>query len=763
MKKALRINVTGIVQGVGFRPFIYRLARRYSLKGYVLNRGGSEVEIWVEGEEKDLRRFIEDLRKDKPKPAQIYNINVESANLYGYKEFTIKKSLSTVASFSMIPPDIGICEYCLAEIKDENSRWYNYPFNSCAWCGPRFSMMYTIPYDRDNTSMRDFPLCDKCRSEYNDPNNVRRFHAQGISCPVCGPRLWLADKFGKKINVDDPLKEAAKLIDEGFIVGIKGIGGFHIASLSTNDEVVLKLRKRKKRPQKPFAIMALNVRYVKEFANITEKHIKILESSEKPIVLVPKKFSSKISVYVSPGLNTIGVMLPYSGIHYLLLSNTIDKFLIMTSGNMPGHPLIKDNKTAIKELSDIVDYFVLHNREIVNRVDDSVIRFTNRRISFLRRSRGYAPKWLNVPFKFNSSVIALGAYLSNVGSIGFERYIVPTQYIGDMDNLDNIDFLLNSLEFLMRNYSVRWDKSIIVSDLNPRYPTTILARRMASRYNVQYIGVQHHYAHLIATAIENGLVLDDEFAVGIAMDGVGLGSDGTVWGGEVMKVSFSEYHRIGHLDYITMPFGDISTKYPLLLLAGFLYEEKGEEGLKKFLKVSEKSLLPDSFDENVFMREYRSFSRTSSVGRFLELIATILGMYPLRTYEGELEMKLESMAYGGSLINNLKIEVDKNIILTRDFIHKILEKRNIYSRKDLAYTTLFRLGEALGRLAMRVAQDNNINFILVSGGAAVNDFIIKGIEKSVKKLNILYNKELPPGDGNISVGQVVTGYYRIAR
>lgn len=759
MKKAVKITVIGIVQGVGFRPFVYREAIRYNLKGYVINRGGSEVEIWIEGKEENIRKFLDTLEKEKPPPSLLFSVEVSEVFPRNYNKFLIRKSEKALSRYSIIPPDIGICGKCIQEIRDITSRWYNYPFNSCAWCGPRFSIMYGIPYDRENTSMRYFPLCYRCRSEYNDPKNDRRFHAQGISCPECGPRLWLTDENGNRIDADDPLREVAALIDEGNIIGIKGLGGFHIAALATDDDIVLELRRRKKRPQKPFALMALNVEIVQKISTPSSNHLEVLQSFERPIVLIPRRKDSPISKYVAPGLNTVGIMIPYTGIHYLLLSHTKDKFLIMTSGNEKGKPLIKDNENAIKRLKGIVDYFVLHNRVIVNRVDDSVVRFTDGKLTFLRRSRGYAPKWIISPFRFEKPVIALGAYLSNVGCIAFKNFIVPTQYVGDMEFLENIDFLIDSLKFLMSSYKVKWESSIIASDLHPSYTTTILAKRLASRYNVPHVMVQHHHAHIISVAIENGLSLKDDYIIGIAMDGVGYGSDGTIWGGEILLASFRDYHRLGRLEYLTQPFGDISTKYPLLLLLGSIFESQGEEGVIKFLNIVKDKVLPNNFNLDIFFNNYNNFPKASSVGRFLDAVAVVLGIHPYRTYEGELAMKLESIAYGGSLISSVKIECHDNIIAVKDLIFNLLNLKDKYSIHDIAYTVLYRLGEAFGMLADTFAKEYGSEYIAISGGAAVNDFIIKGIKRNVRR-KLIFNKELPPGDGNISVGQVAIAAFQ---
>ncbi|MEM4476310.1 MAG: carbamoyltransferase HypF, partial [Desulfurococcaceae archaeon] len=407
--KALKLVITGIVQGVGFRPFIHRIAVKYNLKGYVKNSGGSEVEVWVEGEYGDLSKFIKELYFQKPPPAILEEVEVYPQEPQGFKEFYILKSTAIKEKHSMIPPDFSICSECLSEILDPGNRRYRYPFNSCAWCGPRFSMIYRAPYDRENTSMAKYKLCSECTKEYNDISDVRRHHAQGISCPEDGPRLWLTDRSGNKVEAEDPVLEAAKIIDEGYIVAVKGLGGYHLAALASNDEVVLKLRSRKNRPRKPFAIMALDRTVLDKLVYLNEDSLKVLESPAKPIVLLPKKPDTPASKYVSPGLCFEGVFLPYTGLHYLILLETKDRFLIMTSGNAHGKPMCINEECAYRDLSGIADYFLVHDREIVNRVDDSVIRFTDEKPVMLRRGRGYTPLWIKLPFNLRKKYVALGA------------------------------------------------------------------------------------------------------------------------------------------------------------------------------------------------------------------------------------------------------------------------------------------------------------------------------------------------------------------
>ncbi len=753
---ARRIRVSGVVQGVGFRPFIYRIATRRDLKGYVSNLGGSEAEIWIEGDSRSIQLFMKDLLNHKPPPARLDDVIVEDVEPRGYGRFEIRKSRRAIEIYSMIPPDFGMCDDCLREILDPRSRWYKYPFNSCAWCGPRFSMMYTIPYDRENTAMRDFPLCSKCLEDYSDPNNIRRFHAQGISCPKCGPRVYLVNKDGELIDVHDPIRETARIIDEGYIVAVKGLGGFHIAALATDDAVVLELRERKRRPQKPFALMALNIEIVKEISNPTSQHIRYLKSIERPIVLIPKKEGSIISSHIAPGLDTIGIMLAYTPLHYLLLLETRDKVLIMTSGNPPGLPIVKENEEALRKLSNIADYFLLHNRVIVNRVDDSVMRLTDGKPTFLRRSRGFVPYWFKLPFKLRERIMALGAMLNNTGAIGFKNYVIPTQYVGDADNLENIDFLVTALEYLSKNYS--FSPEIIVSDLHPSYTTTLLAEKIASELKARHVKVQHHHAHIAATMATNSLGLESQ-VLGIAIDGVGYGLDRQVWGGEALITSYTDFERIAHLQYLPLPGGDLATRRPARIIIGYLAEKYGvNEAVKISRKLCLQERLPLGEKELKISAQIATKSpKASSIGRFLDAISALLGICWLRTYEGEPAMKLEAAARGGNLVSGVRMEFEEKngiaIVLTGDFLESIMEKLGREPIRDLAYTTQYLVGRTLVEAALSSCEHR---VIALGGGAAVNNYIVKGIRDGAGRNRlILLPENLPPGDGGISLGQVV--------
>ncbi|MGQ4891516.1 MAG: carbamoyltransferase HypF [Candidatus Njordarchaeia archaeon] len=769
------IRVVGIVQGVGFRPYIARLADKLGVFGYVKNIGGSEVEIYIEGACQIVEMFIEKMFKEKPPVALIEDFYVEDVVPKNLKCFSIKPSEEKVLEPSMIPPDFGICEHCLHEALDKNSRWYLYPFNSCAWCGPRYSMMYRVPYDRENTSMRDFPLCEDCLNDYRDIHNLRRFHAQGISCPKCGPKIWLTDKDGKTLYGDYPieklLKTIGKLLDEGNIIAIKGIGGFHIASLATSDDVVLELRKRKMRPEKPFALMALNLEIVKKFAKLNNLTRRILVSMEKPIVLLPIEDNDFISKYVAPGLHLVGVMLPYTALHYLILRETHDKVLIMTSGNPVGKPMCTTNLCALKNLSNIVDYFIMHNREIVNRVDDSVVRETDGEITFLRRSRGYAPRWLTSPVGIKDTILAFGADLQSAGAVFFKNKIIPTQYIGDVDEFENLEFLSKTFEFFIKTYHLDLKKFVIVSDLHPNYQSTKLALEWGERFGKKVIRVQHHHAHIASVMVEKKIGIDEN-VIGIAVDGIGLGTDGNIWGGEIILANYENFERLGFLEYQPMPSGDLATIYPIRMLIGALSKKLDWVEIKAILESQDlvkhlKYGLREAEVSFMLAREPNAIL-TSSMGRILDAVSALLKVCFKRTYEGEPAMKLESLAsMWSSPVDIIDLKVmrkdGKSVIQTSDLILGVLEM--IYcreKREKIARTVLETLGYFLANIAVEEAERRGLHNIVVSGGAAVNSILIKSIRRYAKEndLTVMLPNKIPAGDGGVSVGQAIIGAFK---
>uniref|UniRef100_A0A7J3ZLM9 Carbamoyltransferase n=1 Tax=Fervidicoccus fontis TaxID=683846 RepID=A0A7J3ZLM9_9CREN len=755
-----------MVQGVGFRPFISRIATRSGVKGYVKNLGGGEVLLYIEGDDGSINKFFELFKRELPPPAEIFDVRVESVEPCGMKDFRILKSDSKTLLRSIVPPDIAICEWCLEETRNPRSRWWRYPFNSCAWCGPRFSIMYATPYDRENTSMRDFPLCSECSREYNDVSNARRYHAEGISCPKCGPKVWLADSRGRVLETQKPIEVAAELIDDGSIVAIKGIGGFHIACRADDDEIVLKLRARKRRLQKPFALMVLSLDVAREIVEMSEEAARLLASPQRPIVLLPKREGSRISEHVAPGLDMLGVMLPYTGLHYILLERTKGKVLIMTSGNAHGKPMEAENDSAIRRLGGIADYFLLHNRKIVNRVDDSVLRLTGGRPVFLRRGRGYAPKWITLARKVGSGVIAFGAELQNAGAVGFEDKAVLTQFIGDTDDFETLVQLERYLEWFVRAYRLRVEDSVIVVDKHPRYNSAILGRKWTRRYGCGLLEVQHHVAHAYSALAEYG----KSCGVAIVMDGAGYGDDGNIWGGEVLALfEDGSYRRVAHLQYHKMLGGDLAAIYPARMVFSMLASELGVElaldisagmELHKHLRSGEElEILANAYSiEKV---------QTSSTGRVLDAFATVLGVCAYRSYEGEPAMKLEAYSRGGSLVGRvLKLlePVERGgvaILPTGSALVYAIESLlsgGAGCRRDLGYSIQYAIGWRFGEIAARQAQELGLREVFVSGGAAVNDIIFKGIVEGARSqgrgIEVYVNRAVPPGDGGIALGQV---------
>lgn len=762
--KAYRLIITGLVQGVGFRPYIHRLAYSIGVNGYIKNIGGAEVEVWIEGLEYKLREFLKRLKQDKPPPARIDEIIVYEEKPHGYNGFEIRSSGRETIRRSNIPPDLAMCKWCLEEILDPGNRRYKYPFNSCAWCGPRYSYMYSVPYDRINTAMSKYVLCNECLREYRDIHDIRRYHAQGISCPRDGPRLKLYSIDNVEIECKDPVREAARLIDEGYILAIKGIGGYHIAALATDDDVVLKLRKRKHRPSKPFAIMGLNTSVLDKLVYMTKRDRDLLESPQAPILLLPKKPDSPVSKHVSPGLSHEGVFIAYTPLHYLLLMETRDRFLIMTSGNLHGEPMCISMECIYSMLKNIIDYVLTHDREIVNRVDDSVIRKTRNKYVFLRRSRGYAPEWIRIHRDLEGEYIGFGSDLGNTAAIGFEDKIVLTQYIGDLDSVNAQHDLVKYIDFLTRNYHVNPSKTTIVVDKHPGYQSRRIGIEYAEKYGAHIVEVQHHYAHLIGALYEGGL---NGLYAGLAIDGLGWGDDATVWGGEVILLDTNspKYSRIASLKPLPLT-SDRDTYYPLRILVGLLKTmgytwNEIEKVLEKTSRVS--GSIMKEYMIVYRLVERKNYTLASSTGRLLDIVSALLGICSYRSYEGEPAIKLEAKAdYYEKLIeiNGFKIIVENGIFRLdyREAIKWLLENKDVYRVEDLAHSFLYMLGWWYGELIVKSMKGYRVEHIIpLSGGAAVNNHIVAGLENRLAEEDIeLYIPEkIPVNDGGISFGQII--------
>lgn len=761
--RAVKIRVVGIVQGVGFRPFIYRLATSLKLNGYVVNLGGSEVEIHIEGDRDSVKTFISRLTVEKPPPAKIASIEIREVEPQCFESFKILKSSERLSIRSSIPPDIAICQDCVREIYTQGTRFHNYPWNSCVWCGPRFSMMYDVPYDRENTSMSRFMLCGECLKDYENPDNFRRFHAQGISCSRCGPRTLVYRVSGERIDVDNPARFTAQKILNGHIVAIKGVGGYHIACLATRDDVVLELRLRKKRPSQPFALMARDFNVVNRIAVPPQGARELLESPQRPIVVMPKRIDSPVSEYVAPMLSTLGVMLPYTGFQIMLLNMIEDGFLVMTSGNVHGRPMCTDLECVFSELANVVDYVVEHEREIIHRVDDSVIRFTDGVPVFLRRARGFAPEWIETQVVLPDG-IAVGAELQTAGAVSFENKIVLTQYIGDVDEPAQLEDLEREIRWFAKVY--RLDPKFVAADKHPLYHSRAVAKKLAKELNLEFIEVQHHHAHIASVMGEIGLSAGDE-VVGIAIDGTGYGDDGGVWGGEILVASYRDYRRVASLEPFILPGGDSAALYPVKSLISIMasagYDE--HEVMSILSKLNLVKTLPHGQSEAEIVYHLSKNGMgvvTTSIGRVLDAFSALLNVCSYRSYEGEPPIKLEAVADRGRDLGytpKLKSLGGRIVIEVSEMLRWVTENIDSVDRESLAASILKGFGRALGEAALKSLEGRRgvKQYVVVGGGAAVNTHIIRGVKETLKSysVEVVLPRRLPPGDGGIALGQIL--------
>jgi len=749
------IKVSGIVQGVGFRPFVYRVAVENGLVGYVRNRGDAVVEIVVEGKKTNVKRFLKDLKEKKPPLARIYDTTTNyTEDENNFEQFTILKSSENVElSGSVIPQDVSICDECLSELRDPKNKRYNYFFITCTNCGPRYTIIEKLPYDRLNTTMQDFPMCDFCFREYDDPSN-RRFHAQTVACPKCGPRVYLTTNSGESIEHGEPIREAGRLLEEGHIVAIKGNGGFHVATSTTKSEPIARLRKVKHRAQKPFAIMAHDLETVKSFAEVSPREGELLTSYIKPIVLLKKRDDYYLSELISPGLHNIGVMLPYTGLHAMLFDKVREPAFVMTSANPPNEPIVTENFEAVKKLGSVVDFFLFHNRTIAHRCDDPVVRIHGEDQSIVRRSRGYAPEPVHLKRLANSCALGVGAELNVTSCVLLRNKAFISQHIGDVENLETLGFLKNAINHLIKLTNSKVEA--IACDLHPKFTTTRLARNLGEKLGCPVVPVQHHHAHIASLMGEH----DVDEMVGVACDGFGYGSDGKAWGGEILYCHQDGFKRLGHLQEQPMVGGDLATLYPLRMVAGILH---GEADIEEWL-LSNSDRFPHGRREvEVIIKQLGKGSapKTTSCGRVLDALSAILGICYERTYEGEPAMKLESAALKGKDLLKLAPEFKRNAIDTTFLVHEIFDQREKHSVADLARSAQSYLARSLAELAVEEAQRLKVDFIGFSGGVAHNEYITLTIRRIVEEngFKFLVHNQVPPGDGGISFGQVVASAF----
>ena len=752
-----RIGVSGIIQGVGFRPLIYRLATTRGLTGYVANTAAG-VTIEIDGSEHDLERFVHSINNEKPPLASIDQLHVEKAEIdpaVKHKSFEIHASIASGNRIGPITPDTDVCDNCLAECFDPEDRRYLYPFINCTDCGPRYTLIEKTPYDRPLTSMKHFPMCEQCRAEYIDPLD-RRFHAQATCCPICGPLVTLTDSQGLTLDGDNPLQMAADLLQSGKILAVKGIGGFHLAVNGADPEAVANLRKKKGRPDKPLAVMAANLEKIKSFALISMEEQALLTGRSKPIVLLQKKSTSALAENVAPANRFIGAMLPYTPIHHLLLKARDFPALVMTSGNLSGSPIVKDNDEAFEKLANIADYFLLHDRPIVTQTDDSVIRLDGNNSAIYRRARAFVPR--AVKLKMNSGrTLALGAIIKNTVCLTKEKEAFLSQHIGDLDNIDTQRHqknITNHFQSLMRI-----EPDLLVHDLHPDYPGSRYAQ---SQKELPSIGIQHHHAHAVSCMAEHGL---DGPVIGLTLDRNGYGPDHTVWGGEVLLADYHTFERLAHLSTVEMPGGDAAIQEPWRMAVSHLYRAYGPE--YKDLKLA---ILQDHADKITLIEQMIDKSinspLTSSCGRLFDSVAALLGMRHTVSFEGqaaaELEMLLEpdntdSSSYPFEII---KAEDKPWLLPVKPIITCIVEDllENIPSQfiSRRFHNTLAAL---FARVCQEIREQKNINSVVLSGGVFQNLNLLRQVKSSLEILSfdVYAHEQVPTNDGGLSLGQAVAG------
>jgi hydrogenase maturation protein HypF len=752
----VRITVKGIVQGVGFRPFVYRAAVRLGLNGYVRNRGDAGVEILLEGTDDAVAAFLRDLQEQAPPQARIHEIvqtPVKGKN--EYSQFTIVQSSKEAEhAGSVVPPDIAICGDCLRELRDPTDSRFAYFFITCVNCGPRFTIIERLPYDRENTTMREFPLCGFCKREYEDPAN-RRFHAQTVACPTCGPKAYLTTNNGVNVVTGDPVRTAGKLVSEGKVVAVKGYGGFHIAASVKREEPLSRLRESKNRRAKPFALMARSLEAIQSFTEVNAKERELLTSPARPIVLLNKSSRYSLSEQVAPGLHNVGVMLPYSAMHYLLFDRVPDLAFVMTSANPPNEPLVKGNEEALRVMGGYVDYFLFHDRSITQRCDDSVTRVHENRNAFIRRSRGYAPAPVMLQQRAKRCVVGLGGELNNTSCVLNGDKAFLSQHIGDVENLSTRGFLKEATAHLIRLTNSRVET--IACDLHPKFTTTRLAKELAEQNGWDLVQVQHHQAHVAALMAEHGV---DEM-IGMACDGYGYGADGSAWGGEILACRRGEgtFKRVGHLASQPLLGGDIATRHPLRIAAGILAKKLD---ITEWLNQNSQYLPHGQTEAQLILTQLHKphgIPQTTSLGRVFDAAAAVIGVCHERTYEGEAAMKLESAAIGGKDALGLASVVCGDVLDTTQMLVSVFENRGKVSKADLAYAVHSYLAKGLASLAAEKAVDRGVGVVGFTGGSAVNALLTKLMREVVEAegLRFVVHEVVPAGDGGISLGQAVAG------
>ncbi len=740
----LRLRIQGVVQGVGFRPFVHHLALRHGLCGYVLNdtRG---VLVEVEGAAEELEAFTRELVEAPPESSSIDRVDVEChLSPSGYDGFHIVASQEASAPAVTVTPDLATCAACHAEFTDADQRRCGYPFTNCTHCGPRFTIITAAPYDRPNTTMRAFAMCDECSAEYDEPAD-RRFHAQPIACPRCGPSLRFVDNAGHTFVGSKALDVACEMLYEGRIVAIKGLGGFHLACNATNEAAVAMLRRRKHRVERPFALMARHLDMVRQYCEVGPIEASLLASRAAPIVVMPGRQHPLLSSQVAPGSRDLGFMLAYTPLHHLLMGR-FDVPLVMTSGNLSDEPLACANDEALERLKGLADGFLLHDRDIAARCDDSVVRTFRGAAYPIRLSRGYAPVSLRVRSRFERNILACGAMLKNTFCLTQGDHVVLGPHIGDLENLETYQSYRDSIDHLSRLY--RFEPELVAHDLHPEYLSTKYALSHFSR--LPKVGVQHHHAHVAACMAENDL---DGPVLGVAFDGLGYGTDGAWWGGEFLLAKLDDFERLAHMQYIPMPGGAAAIREPWRLAAGMLWNLLSPQAAEPYLRGARGPLL------RRMLASGTQSPPTSSVGRLFDAVGAIVLGRDHVTYEGQAACELEAVVDRGC-----REAYSFDLTALAPLLEQLLgDRRDGVSVGRMAARFHHGLARAVEAQCVALSRAHGLQQVVLSGGCFQNLILTEALMSRLETagLDVFVHRRVPTNDGGICLGQAVVANARL--
>lgn len=739
-----KIKITGIVQGVGFRPFVYNLALKYDIKGWV-NNDEKGVNILLSSSEENIQNFINELKSNPPILAKINSINIEKiTEIKEYKTFEIIQSESSKNKSTIISADIAICDDCLNDINDMSNFRYNYSLTNCTNCGPRYSIIKTVPYDRINTSMFSFELCEKCKNEYENPTN-RRYHAQPIACEKCGPNVVLYNNKNKVLSSDiNAIKEIAQKINEGSIVAIKGMGGFHLICDAKNDKIIEELRTRKSRLNKPFAVMFKDINSIKSYVELTSKEEEFLSSKEKPIVLVKKKKEFNLSQLLAPNINHLGCFIAYTPLHHLLF-RYINNPIVATSANLKGEPIIISKDEIIEKLSNVVDFVLDFNRDILNASDDSVIQIVDNDITKIRNARGYSPTAFSFENKSKKKILSLGANQKSTISLYFENNLILSPYIGDLNSLKSMEYFERTIETFKRFYD--FEPEVLVCDKHPNYESTKFALKLKqTNPHLELIQIQHHYAHVLSVMAEYKLNKD---VLAFIFDGTGYGDDENIWGGEVFVASKTEYKRLNHFKYFKLLGGEKAVLEPKRVALSLLFDSFS---LKEVLNLEIPCV--EAFKESEIKMLHTMWQKglnsplTSSVGRLFDAVASFANIFHIQSYEGETGLQIEEN-YDETITQSYTYEIIEGKIELSSMIKQmILEK----DKKQICSKFI----NTIGQIILDISNLHKDLPIVLGGGVFQNRTLLELLVNKFKEQNreFYYNKNIPLNDGGISVGQI---------